>query len=97
MYPQWKAIEQRHYMYDERTQGTRAEGTKARRANVRVKQTKRPSPTGTCAKTLGDRCGRSHPPPWVEKCAMSELKEANVNLFCFFNLPCFPVFYYHFA
>ena len=83
MYPQWEAIGQMHYMYDGRTQGTTWEERKAKQANARAKQTKRPSPTGTSAKTLGDRCGRSHPPPWEEKCAMSKLKEANLNFFCF--------------
>lgn len=83
MYQQLEAIGQMHYMYDGRTRGTTREGTKARQANARAKQTKRPSPTGTSAKTLGDRCGRSHPPPWEEKCAMSKLKETNLNFFCF--------------
>lgn len=91
-----EAIEQMHYMYDERARHETGQRTRARQANARAKQGKRPSPTGVFAKTLGGWRKRAHPPPWEENCVMSCFGSASPDwvfltfyftIFSYFLLP----------
>lgn len=92
-----EAIEQMHYMYDGRGQGTRRNGSERDKAHQEAETMNRPPSTGVFVKTIAVWRKRAHPPPWEENCVMSKFGSAShdwpifsdfyFTIFSFFLLP----------